>query len=694
MSIRARLLAFVVSVCTLLSVSLPAQARLEADPIYHQTLLDVISTLQSGHYNQIALDDALSSSLLDRYLERLDPTRSFFYAADIREFEAYRTTLDDQIRAGDLSAAYAIYNRFEERNLERLDYVINRLEDDSVVYDFTVDESIDLEREDAPWLETEAEMEDHWRKRVKNALLSLKLADKSLEDAREVLLKRYRSQKQRAEQAKSEDVFQTYVNALTAEFDPHTQYFSPVNAESFQINMSLSLEGIGAVLQSQDEMTKIVSLVPAGPAEKSGQLKPADLIVGVAQGEDGEFEDIVGWRLDDVVQLIRGPKDTVVRLQIIPADAPDQTVRKTVRLVRSKVKLEEQAAKSRVLELERNGRSHKVGVITIPAFYIDFAALQKGDPNYKSTTRDVRKLIDELKQEQIEGLIIDLRDNGGGSLREANELVGLFISRGPTVQIRDPDGRVDILGDFDPDVAWNGPLTVLVNRLSASASEIFAGAIQDYERGLVVGNRTFGKGTVQVVQPIDHGQLKMTHSKFYRISGDSTQHKGVVPDIELPSLYDENEIGESALDAALPWDQVRPVRYGRFPSLDSLIPELIARHEQRTRNDPDFRFMEAQISHLRERKRSSRVPLNEAQLKRERDEAESWLLEQENARRRAKGLEPVESLAQLDDSLPRDAQGRAIDPDAEAILHESGAILLDMISLAGRQATAQSRLTH
>jgi carboxyl-terminal processing protease len=368
MSIRARLLAFVVSVCTLLSVSLPAQARLEADPIYHQTLLDVISTLQSGHYNQIALDDALSSSLLDRYLERLDPTRSFFYAADIREFEAYRTTLDDQIRAGDLSAAYAIYNRFEERNLERLDYVINRLEDDNVVYDFTVDESIDLERENAPWLETEAEMEDHWRKRVKNALLSLKLADKSLEDAREVLLKRYRSQKQRAEQAKSEDVFQTYVNALTAEFDPHTQYFSPVNAESFQINMSLSLEGIGAVLQSQDEMTKIVSLVPAGPAEKSGQLKPADLIVGVAQGEDGEFEDIVGWRLDDVVQLIRGPKDTVVRLQIIPADAPDQTVRKTVRLVRSKVKLEEQAAKSRVLELERNGRSHKVGVITIPAF--------------------------------------------------------------------------------------------------------------------------------------------------------------------------------------------------------------------------------------------------------------------------------------------------------------------------------------
>lgn len=693
MSTRLRFLALFFTLWGTLSVSLSAQARLEADPIYHQTLLDVVSTLQQGHYNRISLDDDLSSALLDRYLERLDPTRSFFYAADIQEFEAWRTQLDDQITQGDLSAAYAIYNRFEQRNLERLDYVISRLEDDSVRYDFTLDESIDLERKDAPWIETADEMEDHWRKRVKNALLSLKLADKTLDEAREVLLKRYRSQRQRAEQAKSEDVFQTYVNALTSEFDPHTQYFSPVNAESFKINMSLSLEGIGAVLQSEDEMTKIVSLVPAGPAEKSGQLKPADLIVGVAQGEDGEFEDIVGWRLDDVVQLIRGPKDTVVRLQIIPSDAPDQTVRKTVRLVRSKVKLEEQAAKSRVLELQQNGKPHKLGVITIPAFYIDFAALQKGDPNYKSTTRDVRKLIEELKQEQIEGLIIDLRNNGGGSLREANELVGLFISRGPTVQIRDPDGRVDILGDFNPDIAWNGPLTVLVNRLSASASEIFAGAIQDYERGLVVGNRTFGKGTVQVVQPIDHGELKMTHSKFYRISGDSTQHKGVVPDIELPSLYDESEIGESALDAALPWDQVRPVRYGRFPSLDGMIPELLQRHEERTRNDPDFRFMENQISHLHERKQSTRIPLNEAQLKAEREQAETWLLEQENQRRQAKGLDPVDTLAQLDESLPEDEQGRVIDPDAEAILHESGAIMLDMITLARRQATAQHE-TH
>lgn len=672
-----------------LVISLPAQARLSPEPIHNQTLTEVVDTLQRGHYNKVAIDNELSSELFDRYLERLDPGRSYFYASDIAEFEPLRDQLDDQLLAGDLSAAYNIFNRFEKRQLERLDYVISRLEDDSVDYDFNADESIDLAREEAPWIESEAEMDDFWRRRVKNALLSLKLADKTVDDAREVLLKRYRSQKQRAEQAKSEDVFQTYVNALTAELDPHTQYFSPVTAESFKINMSLSLEGIGAVLSSEDEMTKIVRLVPAGPAEKSGQLKAADKIVGVAQGEDGDFEDIVGWRLDDVVQLIRGPKDTVVRLQIIPSDAVDQSTRKTVRLVRSKVKLEEQAAKSRVIELEHGGETHRVGVITIPTFYIDFAALQSGDPNYKSTTRDVHKLIDELKQQQVEGLVIDLRNNGGGSLREANELVGLFISRGPTVQIRDPEDRIDILGDFDPDVAWNGPMTVLINRLSASASEIFAGAIQDYNRGLIVGSRSFGKGTVQVVEPIDHGQIKLTHSKFYRISGESTQDKGVVPDIELPTLYDENEIGESALDSALPWDKVRPVRYGHFPSFDSMLPELKNRHQQRTVEDPDFNFMEEQIAHLKEKKASTRVTLNEEKLKRERDEAETWLLSAENRRRTAKGETPLENLTDLDDELPKDDQGMPINQEAEAILKEGAAITLDMIDLSERLATAQ-----
>ncbi len=435
-------------------------------------------------------------------------------------------------------------------------------------------------------------------------------------------------------------------------------------------------------------MTKIVSLVPAGPAEKSGQLKPADLIVGVGQGDDGEIEDVVGWRLDDVVQKIRGPKDTVVRLQIIPSDAVDKSIRKTVRLERKKVKLEEQAAHSRVLEINQGGRTHRIGVVTIPTFYIDFAALQQGDPDYRSTTRDVRKLIDELKGQAVEGLIIDLRDNGGGSLREASELIGLFINRGPTVQIRDPEGRVDILGDFDPSVAWNGPLSVVVNRLSASASEIFAGAIQ----GLVVGSRTFGKGTVQVLQPVDEGQLKLTHSKFYRISGESTQHKGVEPDILFPTLYDENEIGESALPSALPWDQVHAVRYGRYSSLKDYLPALRELHQERTSQDPDFRFMREQVDHLVEQRQSSVVSLNEKKLRQERQDAENWLLDSENRRRMAKHETPVANITELTDALPKDKTGKPINPEAEAILHESAEIMLDYIDLSSVQTqTAQSQ---
>lgn len=664
-----------------LIVCVPAQAKLAPEPIYKQTLLDIVTMLDKGHYNHVPIDDQLSSRLLDRYLDHLDPTHSYFYASDVAGFEQWRHTLDDQINKGELSAAYAIFNRFEQRNLERLNYLIDRLSDDSVKYDFTKDETLNLERKNAPWIDSQSAMNDLWRKRLKNAMLSLILADKTVDEARTILLKRYKSQKQRVEQTNSEDVFQIYVNSLTSEYDPHTTYFTPEKSQSFNIDMSLSLEGIGAVLQSQDDMVKIVSLVPGGPAEKSGKLKPADLIVGVGQGDKGPIEDVVGWRLDDVVKKIRGPKDTVVRLEIIPADATDHNVRKTVRLVRSKVKLEDQAAHSRVLNLKRNGQVHKIGVIKVPAFYLDFTALQNGDPNYRSTTRDVKKLIEKLKAKHVEGLIIDLRNNGGGSLREANDMVGLFISRGPTVQVRDSSGRIDILGDFDPSVAWNGPMTVLVNRLSASASEIFTGAIKDYHRGLIVGSRTFGKGTVQTVQPVDHGQLKLTHAKFYRISGKSTQLKGVEPDIQLPTTYDEKQVGESALDDALPWDQVRAVRHGFYPSLDNYLPQLRAMHKQRVAHDPDFVFMREQVAHLKKEKHKDSVSLNEKTLRKERKAAEDWLLASENRRRKAKHEAPAASLSALEESLPKDKSGHRINPDAEALLHESAAITLDLIKL-------------
>lgn len=655
-------------------------APLNPAPAHSQTLMDVVTALQDDHYQDVAFDDQLSSAVLDQFLNTLDPERSYFYASDIAEFEQYRTRLDDQILQGQTQAAFTIFNRYQQRRSERLDYIMTQL--DTSEWDFNRDEYLSTDRSEAAWPADQAEMNELWRKRLKSAILSLKLADKTVDEARDILRKRYQNQLKRMDQAKSDDVFESFVNALTHEFDPHTQYFSPRGSENFQINMSLSLEGIGAVLQAENDQTKVVRLVPAGPADKAGQLQPADIIVGVGQGQHGEIEDVVGMRLDDVVSKIRGPKDTVVRLEIIPADAVDRQVRKVIEITRNKVKLEEQAARKRTLEVERNGKTYRLGVIEVPTFYIDFAALQNGDPDYKSTTRDVERLIHELRTEGVDGIIMDLRSNGGGSLREANELIGLFIQRGPTVQIRDASGRVDILGDFDPKVAWSGPLAVMVNRLSASASEIFAGAIQDYNRGVIVGNRTFGKGTVQTLQNIDYGQVKLTHAKFYRISGDSTQHRGVEPDISFPSMYSVEDIGESSLDKALPWDQVKPVRHGRFPSLSPFMAALLQRHQERTTNDPDFVFMRKQVEHLENQKADNRLSLNEATLRAEKDRNEAWMLQVENERRTGLGLPPITTLNQADDDLPKDEQGRPINPEAEAILTESGEILVDLIDLS------------
>lgn len=654
--------------------------QLRPEAVHQQTIKDIISSLNIGHYNKINVDDTLSSDLLDKYLTELDPSRSYFSQADITEFEVFRYQMDDSILAGDLDSAYAIFNRQQQRVVERLSWTIDRL-NDSTPFNFTLNETLDTDRKDDQWLTSQKEMNDLWRKRIKSSILNLMLADKSEQEAKQTLIKRYSNQLKRLKQNKSEDVFQRFANVFTKHFDPHTSYFSPRSSENFKINMSLSLEGIGAVLQNENEFTKIVRLVPAGPADKTGQLKPADLIVGVGQGDDGEVEDVVGWRLDDVVDLIRGPKDSIVKLEIIPSDSEDKAGRKTISIKRSTVALEEQAAQKRILNIQYNNKDYKLGVIDIPAFYIDFAALQRGDANYKSTTRDVEKLILELQSEAVDGLIIDLRNNGGGSLREANELVGLFIDRGPTVQIRDPNGRVDILGDFNPKIAYNGPLAVVVNRLSASASEIFAGAIQDYQRGIIVGNQTFGKGTVQTLQSLVHGQLKLTHAKFYRISGESTQHKGVIPDISFPEIYDTTEIGESALDGALPWDQVKEARHGMYKGISSFKNELEKRHALRTNNQPDFNFLREQIVRQSEAKKDDEFPLNEIKLLAKRDQAEKWQVDAENRRRVAKGQQPIAQLTDLEDLLKKDEKGRPISAESEAILQESGRILLDMVDL-------------
>tara|TARA_Y100000782_G_scaffold112712_1_gene143597 strand:- start:28266 stop:30395 length:2130 start_codon:yes stop_codon:yes gene_type:complete len=679
---------------TAFSLLIPATAfalttPLESEPVHKQTLLEITESLKLGHYNRIPLDDTLSSQIFDQYLKDLDPSRSYFYKSDIDEFEKYRLTLDDSIKNGDLDSAFLIFNRFEERLEGRLGFTIDELETGKE-FDFSINESLDADRENAPWISSETEMNALWDRRLKSALLNLKLADKSDQEARDILIKRYNNQLKRSLQVNSEDAFQTFANSFTKQYDPHTQYFSPRKSENFKINMSLSLEGIGAVLKSENEFTQIVRLVPAGPADKTGLLKATDRIIGVGQGDDGEIEDVIGWRLDDVVQLIRGAKGTTVRLEIKSSEQ-EEIPSKIVKIVRNKVKLEEQSAQKRILDVNHLGRNFRIGVIEIPAFYIDFAALQRGDEDYKSTSRDVEKLINELQEESIDGLIIDLRNNGGGSLREANDTVGLFIQQGPTVQVKDSSGRVERYRDRNPQVTYTGPMSVLVNRLSASASEIFAGAIQDYNRGIVIGGQTFGKGTVQTLLPLNHGQLKLTHAKFYRISGESTQNKGVLPDIYFPTLYDPEIIGESALDHALAWDKVRSAPHGIYPSTQQFMDKINERHKARTMTDPDFIFMRKQVERLNEiRKESSLIPLQEALLKEERDSAEAWQIETENQRRLQKKLEPITKLSELDDELKKDSQGRPINPESEAMLIESGRILLDATLMQLQYSAAQT----
>lgn len=641
--------------------------------------LNVVELLKRHHYNKPPLNDERSIQIYDNYLKLLDPSRSYFTAADIAEFNQWRTKFDDLLKSGDLEPGFTIYRRHLTRLQERLDFALAELAKGVDKIDFSVDEDLQVDREKAPWAKDRAELDELWRKRVKDEVLRLKIAGKETKDIQELLTKRYKNQLKRLKQTRGEDVFQAYINAFATTYDPHTTYLSPDNAENFDINMSLSLEGIGAVLQSDNEHVKVVRLVPAGPAEKSKQIAPADKIVGVAQGND-EMVDVIGWRLDEVVKLIRGPKGSTVRLEVIPASNPpsDQSS-KVVTITREAVKLEEQAAKKKVLHLTQDGRDYKLGVIELPAFYLDFKAFRAGDPNYKSTTRDVKRLIDELRKEKVDGLVIDLRNNGGGSLQEATELTSLFIEQGPTVLVRNADGRVDVLADENKGIYYNGPLAVLVNRLSASASEIFAGAMQDYHRALILGGQTFGKGTVQTIQPLNHGELKLTLAKFYRVSGQSTQHQGVLPDIAYPDVMHTKDIGESALPAAMPWDSIRPAIKPELDPIKPFLKQLQSKHDQRTAHDPDFLFTRASIDLSKQLMAETTVSLNEAKRRARQADIEAKQLKLENDRRVAKGEKPLAALAKEDeDALPVEDKGT---PEDDAYLSESGHILIDYLGL-------------
>ena len=661
---------------------------LEPKASHRQTSVDIVDRLRDGHFVKKGLDDEVSSQTFDNYLDFLDLRHLHFLADDIAEFEHYRYQLDDALREGDVEPAFAIYNRYRQRALERIEYEAMLIEQGVDQFDFTLEEAIDVDRTDAPWPDSRESLENLWRLDLKGSVLSRKLAGESFEAIGEALTKRGQNRARTIRQTRSEDVFQRFVNAFALTYDEHTQYFSPRDSEDFGIFMSLSLQGIGAVLGTEDEYTVVRDLVTGGPAQKGGELKAGDRIVAVGQDRQ-PFVDIIGRRSDDVVQLIRGPKGSRVRLKVIPASAKDEEVR-VVEIVRESVSLVDQSASKSLLSIGRDGREHRIGVVVVPTFYADFRAMEQGEESYKSTTRDVARLIEELKAESMDALIIDLRDNGGGSLQEAVELTGLFVDSGPVVQVKSLRGRTRVLGDDDGAAVWDGPLAVMVNGGSASASEIFAGAIQDYDLGVVVGSRTFGKGTVQtlVELPRGRGQLKVTERKFYRVSGSSTHYNGIVPDIEYPAptdvyrdRWDGGAIGGRGSDVA-------PIGHPKAQRFGTHVDALQRRHEERVADDPDFAYLRARGEYLEGLRARTEVSLSEETRLAERAADDAWALRLENELLVAKGKEPVASVEELDEA------GVAIDdaehPEKDILVQETANILIDYLALSQGIALADS----
>ncbi|UYZ85551.1 carboxy terminal-processing peptidase [Entomomonas sp. E2T0] len=654
------------------------------------TSLNIFEILRRHHYLKLPLDDARSTVVFDSYLKSLDPQRSFFLQSDIDEFAPLRTQFFRLLRYGQLKQGYTIYQRYLERVQSRVEFLLAKLENGIDKIDFNSNETLLIDREKAPWPKDLAEQHDLWTKQFTDDVLRLKLTNKKNEDITSQLTKRYQNQLKRLKQISSEDIFQSYINAFATSYDPHTEYMSPETAENFDINMSLSLEGIGAVLQSDNDYVKIVRLVPAGPAAKSKQLAPADRIVAVGQDKE-EMIDIIGWRLEEVVKKIRGAKGSKVQLEVIPASNPpgDLTTKK-VTIIREAIKLEDQAAKKSVLNLDYQGKSRKIGIIELPTFYLDFKGVRNNDPNYRSSVRDVKNLLTELKKEKVEGIIIDLRNNGGGSLQEATELTGLFLPLGPAVQVRDSNGQVTVLDDASASEKdgkvkqspiYNGPLIILVNRLSASASEIFAGAMQDYHRALIVGSQTFGKGTVQSVLPLKHGELKLTVAKFYRVSGQSTQNQGVVPDISYPSIINTEQIGESSLPEAMPWDTINPAISAINNPFSTVLDNLQQKHDERAKNNPDFVYYKQRADLVKKLAEEKTLSLNIKQRKQQKDQAEQELLNLENTRRIAKGDKPIDKLDALETEFNKELEENATPkPEKDGYLVETAHVLLDYIT--------------
>lgn len=658
-------------------------AVIEPGPQHAKSSLLIAELVKNYHYSQPELNDELSSAILNRYIKSLDPNKHFFLAGDIQSFERYRYRLDNAFKNADTSPAFEIYKVFKQRVEQRVNHALTVLKSS---FDFTKDEFYSVDYDDVSWAAKSNDLDELWRKRVKNDYLSLKLADKDAQKIVDTLTKRYQRVVRRTGQQTADDIFQLFINAYTTSIDPHSNYFSPHNSENFNINMRLSLEGIGAALRSKNEYTLVQRIIKGGPADFSGQIKPRDKIIGVAQ-DQGEMVDVIGWRLQEVVALIRGPKGSVVRLLLQPHSSGVDGPSKEITLVRDKIKLEEQAAKSSIIELDTDKGKMQIGVIDLPTFYLDFDARSRGDADYKSTTRDVRKIINELKLKKVNGIVIDLRGNGGGSLSEATELTGLFIKSGPVVQVKGTRGDIEINEDPDSSIAYSGPLAVLVGRYSASASEIFAGAIQDYRRGIVIGEPTFGKGTVQTLVDLNRfdrgsvalGQLKVTIAQFFRINGDSTQHRGVRPDIVFPTVVNDADQGERSLDNALPWAKVAPADYEKVSTGWFNFNTLRNNHRARIEHDEGFIYLvdlANSISYLQEQKA---ISLSEEVRRNERNNRRHHALEMENKFLHSRGLKELTLKDKDNDEDDIIDDKKEDEPALKIQLEEAANILADHI---------------
>jgi len=652
--ILVAVLASAICVSAAVEVS-PPLALTEKHPVIARNVTKLIEEM---HYSRPQLDNSLSSAVLDGYLDTLDGNRMYFLAGDVASFGRYRYEFDERTRSGALEPVFDIFNLFRVRTTERINYAIDLLATEP---DFTIDEDFRFDRSELGWPVSEDEMKEIWRAKVKSDGLTLVMTGKTWPETVEILRKRYEGMHKRIAQLTSDDIFETYMNAVAHTMDPHSSYLSPRQSEEYRIQMSLSYDGIGASLQPVDDYVTIVNIIPGGPAHIDGRLKPEDRITAVAEG-NGEFIDVIGWRLDEVVQMIRGPSGTKVRLQILPAGLPPGSAQKVVDLTRDKVKLEDQQAKSELVEIPFEGRTYRVGVITVPSFYQDFSARSRGEEDYMSTSRDVERLIRELEAQGIDGVVMDLRQNGGGHLSEATELSGLFIEGGPVVQLRQTRGNIEVLPDPSDTAVYDGPLAVLVDRFSASASEIFAAAIQDYERGVIIGQQTFGKGSVQnlfnldrVLQGDDNGQLTLTIGKYYRVTGESTQNRGVLPDVELPSTFDVEDVGENTRPTALPWDRIQPARFRAGRSLDEEVSVLQNHQARYAADDPDYEYLLKEFAVAEHERDIVSVSLNRATREAEAKAFSEARLEHENTRRAALGLEPLGSVEELESAPTTDS---------------------------------------